>query len=130
MSMNDPLSQALSKIMNAERTTKSKVTIIPTSKTIMKVLELMQQNGYIATIEVFGNEKKSGLTVTLSGTLNECKVIKPRFDVTKQEIEKFEKRFLPARGFGSLIISTSKGVMTHQQAREQGLGGKLLAYVY
>jgi len=46
------------------------------------------------------------------------------------EYEKWEKRFLPAFDFGLLIVSTSQGVMTHKEAREKGIGGRLIAYVY
>jgi len=46
------------------------------------------------------------------------------------EFEKFEKRFLPARGFGILIISTTSGVITHEEAREKNIGGKLIGYIY
>ena len=57
-------------------------------------------------------------------------VIKPRYAVKSDEYEKFEKRYLPAQGMGILIVSTSKGMMTQVQAREQRLGGRLIAYVY
>ena len=66
----------------------------------------------------------------LTGKINRCGVIKPRFSTKVTEMEKWEKRFLPARNFGVLILSTSKGVMAHSDARSQSLGGQLLAYVY
>jgi small subunit ribosomal protein S8 len=50
--------------------------------------------------------------------------------VKRDQYEKWEKRFLPAVGFGILIVSTQKGVMTHATAIEQGMGGRLIAYVY
>ncbi len=46
------------------------------------------------------------------------------------ELEYFEEQFLPAKNFGMLIISTSRGVMSHEQARKLGIGGELLGYVY
>jgi small subunit ribosomal protein S8 len=46
------------------------------------------------------------------------------------ELEKYEARFLPAQNFGVLILSTTEGVVTHTRAKELGIGGKLLAYVY
>ena len=48
----------------------------------------------------------------------------------KEEFEKFEKRFLPAQDFGILILTTNQGVMTHKEAKERKIGGRLLAYVY
>jgi len=64
------------------------------------------------------------------GRINDCGVIKPRFPVKKNEFEKWEKRYLPSPDVGLLVISTSKGVMTHREAKELGIGGVLLAYVY
>ena len=68
--------------------------------------------------------------INLLGNVNACGVIKPRFSLNKSEFQKFEKRYLPANGVGILIISTSQGCMTHEQAREKGIGGKLIAYCY
>jgi len=50
--------------------------------------------------------------------------------VQKGNYEKFEKRYLPAKDFGMIIVSTNQGIMTHIEAKEKGLGGRLLAYVY
>ena len=48
----------------------------------------------------------------------------------KDEFEKFEKRYLPAKNFGILIVTTPEGIMTHNEAKERGIGGRLLAYMY
>ena len=90
----------------------------------------MQDHGYIGSYEVQSAGRGGVLKVNLIGGLNNCGVVKPRFSVTKAEYDKFEKRFLPAKDFGLIIISTSKGIMTLKEAREKGLGGKLLAFVY
>jgi small subunit ribosomal protein S8 len=62
--------------------------------------------------------------------INGCGVIKPRHSVKKDDYEKFEKRFLPAKGFGILIVSTPKGIMTQEGAKKEDSGGKLLAFIY
>ncbi|MDZ4226799.1 MAG: 30S ribosomal protein S8, partial [Candidatus Pacearchaeota archaeon] len=59
-----------------------------------------------------------------------CGVVKPRFPVKLDEFEKFEKRYLPAKNFGIIIVSTSNGIMTHIEAKEKKLGGRLIAYIY
>ena len=59
-----------------------------------------------------------------------CKAIKPRYMVSVSEIEKYEKRYLPAKNFGIIIISTSQGLMTHQTAIDKNIGGSLIAYIY
>jgi small subunit ribosomal protein S8 len=46
------------------------------------------------------------------------------------DLEQWESRYLPAQDFGVLILSTTEGVISHVQARELGVGGKLLAFVY
>jgi len=126
----DPLADALSVIKNAEDIGKPDCTIQPASKLIGKVLKVMKDKGYIGEFE-FIDDGKSGLfKIQLKGRINKCGVIKPRHPVGNREYEKWEKRFLPARNFGSLILTTPKGVMSHSEAREQGLGGQLLAYVY
>jgi small subunit ribosomal protein S8 len=126
----DPLADALSVIKNAEDIGKPECTIQPASKLIGKILKVMKDKGYIGEFE-FIDDGKSGLfKIQLKGRINKCGVIKPRHPVGNREYEKWEKRFLPARNFGSLILTTPKGVMSHSEAREQGLGGQLLAYVY
>ena len=68
--------------------------------------------------------------VQLFGRINECKAVSPRYSVKVSSIEKYEKRFLPSRDLGMLIISTPKGVMTHHDAESENMGGRILAYVY
>jgi len=126
----DPLADALSTIKNAENVGKPECTISPASKLIGSVLEVMKDKEYIGDFE-FIDDGKSGLfKVQLIGKINTCGVIKPRHSVKTSEFEKWEKRFLPARGFGLIILTTSNGVMTHYEARDTGVGGQLLAYVY
>jgi small subunit ribosomal protein S8 len=68
--------------------------------------------------------------VHLNGRINKCGAISPRYSVQLGELEYWEMQFLPSKNFGLLILSTSGGVMSHEQARKQGIGGELLGYVY
>ena len=126
----DPLADALSIIKNAENTGKPECTISPASKLIGSVLKVMKDNGYIGEFELIDDGKSGIFKVQLKGKINKCGVIRPRHAIGKLEFEKWEKRFLPARGFGSLILTTPQGVMTQNEARDAGTGGELLAYVY
>ena len=90
----------------------------------------MQKQGYIGEIKDIDDGKGGMIEVQLLGKINKCGVIKPRYSLTKSEYEKFEKRYLPAKDFGLIFVSTSKGVMTHMEAKKKNLGGKLLAYIY
>ncbi len=126
----DPLADALSVIKNAEDIGKPECTIRPASKLIGSVLKVMKDAGYIGEFELIDDGKSGMFKVELEGKINRCGVIRPRHAVKNVEFEKWEKRFLPARGFGSIILTTPQGVMTHYEARESGTGGELLAYVY
>ena len=130
MVLLDPLANALSVIKNAESSGKHDCTINPASKIIGNVLKVMQDQGYIGEYEFIDNGKAGVLSVKLTGKINKCGIIKPRFAVGKAEFEKWEKRYLPARNFGMLILTTSQGVMSHHDAATKGIGGELLAYVY
>ncbi len=130
MTLNDPLATALSNIYNAEKIGRADCTIQVTSKIIKQVLDVFKAGDYIKGYETIGNPKKPIIKVLLNGNINRCAAIKPRFSVKLEEFEKFEKRFLPASNFGVLILTTSKGVITNQEAKEKKMGGRLLAYVY
>ncbi|MBI2548920.1 30S ribosomal protein S8 [Candidatus Woesearchaeota archaeon] len=128
--LNDPLANALSLIMNAERSGKKECLVKPTSKLIVKVLEVMQNAHLLGEAKTVEDGRGNLLRVNLLGKINQCGAIKPRYPITKQEYVRFEKRFLPAKDFGMLIVTTSGGIMTHYEAKQKGLGGKLLAYAY
>lgn len=130
MTTNDTLSGALSKIMNAERVGKKDCVLKPISNTIKKALDIMKQHEYIGEYQEIADGRGGMLQVHLIGNINNCGSIKPRFSTELGEFEKWEKRFLPARGFGILLITTSKGMMTHEEAKAQGVGGQLVAYCY
>jgi len=126
---HDLLADALSAIKNAERVGK-KETYVKASKLVKNVLEVFKQYGYIKDFEFIDDGRGGLLKILLKGKIIDTNVIKPRHAVKVTEFQKFEKRYLPAREFGILIVSTSKGVMSHKDAIKKHIGGKLLAYVY
>jgi len=128
--LSDPLSNALSSIKNNEHEGIPRAVIKPASSLIKEVLKILQRNSYIGVFEYIENGRGGVFKVDLNGRINECGAIKPRYAVGKNDFEKFEKRYLPAHGFGILIVSTTKGIMTHEEAKQKGAGGRLLAYVY
>jgi small subunit ribosomal protein S8 len=127
---NDPLADALNTIKTHEILGRSKCTIKPASKLIKEVLMILQKNRYIGEFEYIDDGKSGSFTVQLMGRINDCKVIKPRFAVRKDEWAKWEQRYIPGPEFGMLIVSTPHGLMTNKEAREKGIGGRLVAYVY
>ncbi len=128
--LNDTLATALSKIRNYERIGRKDCLVMPASTTIKKVLELLNANGYIGQAELVSDGRGGALKVALLGKINKIGVIKPRFSVDKLGYEKFEKRYLPAKNVGVLLVSTPKGMMTHEDAKQHGHGGRLVAYCY
>ncbi|MCL2607867.1 MAG: 30S ribosomal protein S8 [Methanomassiliicoccaceae archaeon] len=127
---SDPLNDAMSVMKNASSIGKSECKIQPSSKLIGRVLKVMQDHGYISQFEYVEDGRAGQFRVMMKGAINNCGVIKPRYSVKANDLERFEARFLPAQDFGVLIISTTEGVITQARAKELGIGGKLLAYVY
>jgi small subunit ribosomal protein S8 len=128
--MNDTLAIALSAINNYDRTGKKTIVVNPTSKVIERVLIILNEQGFVGSFEKMSEEKGGFLKLNLLGNINKCGVIKPRFAVKIADFEKFEKRYLPAKDVGLLIVSTNKGLMTHYEAFKKKLGGRLIAYCY
>ncbi len=126
----DILANALSSIKNHEEVRKKEVLIEPASSLIGDVLEVMKNEDYIEDFDFIEDGKSGKFRVELKGNINKCGVIKPRFSVRHDEFEKWEKRYLPAAGYGILAVSTSRGVMSHGEAKESGVGGRLIAFVY
>ena len=127
---HDPLNDIINSIKNASRIGKREIEAEPAANLIGRVLKVMQDYNYLKSFEVVDENRGGKLKIVLSNTINNCGVIKPRLPVKKANLDKYEAMYLPAQDFGILILTTTKGVMSHIEAREQGLGGKLLAYVY
>jgi small subunit ribosomal protein S8 len=130
MAGNDPLADALAGVDNAERVGHLSHVVQPASNIIGAVMEVFYDRGYIAGFEYREDGKAGEFEVELSGAINACRAVKPRYSAGTDDFERWEKRFLPARDFGTLIVTTSQGVMSHYDAREAGVGGQIIAYVY
>ena len=128
--LNDPLANALSLMKNAEITGKGECEIKPSSKLIGGILNLLKEKGYINEFEYIDDGKAGVFHVKLKGYINNCGVIKPRYPVKIEDLDKWEARYLPAQHFGLLILTTNKGILSQEEAKKQRIGGKLLAYVY
>lgn len=126
----DTLTNGLITIINNEIRNKRECAISPASKLLGRVLRIMQLNGYIGEFEFIDDGRSGKFKVQLLGRINKCGAIKPRFAVRVDEFENWEKKFLPSRDVGIMVVSTSKGVLSHREAEEKNLGGRLLAFVY
>lgn len=124
---HDIVADALNMMRNAKKAKKEEIVIKKISNVFIEILKIMKQKGAIKKYKI--NTKEKSVEISL-GDLTDCKAIKPRFTVQKKEIEKYERRYLPARNVGTMIVSTNKGLMTHEEAEQEGTGGCLIAYFY
>jgi len=123
----DIVADALNMIKNAKRARNEIVKVKIISNLLIEVLKIMKQQGAIKKYKIDAKEKSLEITI---GVLSECRAIKPRFTVNKDQIEKYRRRYLPSRNLGTIIVSTNKGLMTHKEAQEEKIGGCLIAYFY
>lgn len=128
--LNDSLANTMSLILNNELIGQSECLIKPVSKVIKELLKLMKENGYVGDFKEIGDSRGNYIKLNLIGSINKCNVVKPRYSVKSKDFEKFEKRYLPAKDIGILVVSTPKGIMTHRDAKSKKTGGRLLAYCY
>jgi small subunit ribosomal protein S8 len=126
----DTLSNGLTTLINNEMRNKHECIIHPASKLLGRVLRIMQLNGYIGEFEFVDDGRSGKFKVQLLGRINKCGAVRPRYSVRIEEFKEWEKKILPSREVGTMVISTPKGILSHREAREKHLGGKLLAFVY
>jgi small subunit ribosomal protein S8 len=127
----DPIADMLSRIRNAIAVRKNEVSM-PHSKVKESVARLLQQNGFLSGVEVSDAPIGKTLTITINSDSENAKITeivrlsKPgrRFYTKSKEIPTVK------RGRGLVIVSTSKGMMTGAEAKNQGVGGELICKVY
>lgn len=124
---HDVVADGLNMMKNAKRSGKEVIRIRRISNLFVEVLKIMKQKGAVKKYKIESKEKVIEINL---GEFFECKAIKPRFTVDKEQIEKYRRRYLPSRKMGTLIISTNKGLMTHEEAEAERMGGCLIAFFY
>ncbi|MBD8976722.1 30S ribosomal protein S8 [Veillonella magna] len=132
MVMTDPIADMLTRIRNANAALHETVEI-PSSKMKAAVLEILKEEGFVKSVETVENGKHTNLKVTLKYGSNNEKVITGIKRISKPGLRVYAKKEELPRvlgGLGIAIISTSKGVMSDKQARKEGLGGEVIAYVW
>ncbi|MCK4478632.1 30S ribosomal protein S8 [Candidatus Bathyarchaeota archaeon] len=128
--MVDTIANGMTTLINNEMRLKRECIISPASKLLGRVLRVMQLGGYIGEFEFIDDGITGKFKIQLLGRINKCGAIRPRFPVRSDEFEEWERSFLPSKDIGILVISTSRGVTSHKTAKEEKIGGRLLAFVY
>mmetsp|Transcript_8314 Transcript_8314/g.28302 ORF Transcript_8314/g.28302 Transcript_8314/m.28302 type:complete len:131 (-) Transcript_8314:673-1065(-) len=124
------LADTLKTMSNAEKRGRRQVMLRPCSKVIIKFLQQMMKHGYIGEFEIIDDHRSGKIVVELIGRINKCGVISPRYDVQVGDLEQWVVNLLPSRQFGKIILTTSSGIMDHDEARRRGTGGKILGFFY
>ena len=132
MSMNDPIADMLTRVRNANSAGKLTVSM-PSSKKLVEIARIMQEEGYITGYEVESANPRDILEITLKYGPKKAKTIRGIKRISKPGLRIYAgKDDLPRvlGGLGTAIISTSRGVMTDRDARKQGIGGEVIAYLW
>ena len=81
--------------------------------------------GYVNDFEFVDNHRAGKIVVELNGRINKCGCISPRYDISHRDFERWIEGVLPSRQFGIIVITTSSGIMSLEQARRRQVGGKV-----
>ena len=132
MTMTDPIADMLTRVRNAQSAGKDNVSM-PTSKKLVEVARVMKEEGFIASYDVVDASPRANLVINLKYGPSGEKTMRGIKRVSKPGLRIYAgKEKLPRvhGGLGCAIVSTSKGVMADRDARKQGIGGEVIAYVW
>lgn len=131
MNITDPIADMLTRIRNANAQRHESVDV-PASKLKKSIAEILLDEGYIKSFEEIEDNSQGIIRITLK-YVNKQKVISGLKRISKPGLRVYaNKEELPQvlGGLGIALISTSKGIMTDKKARQEGIGGEVLAYIW
>jgi len=132
MNITDPIADMLTRIRNAN-TSKFKTVDIPASNMKKSIAKILLDEGYVKAVEEIDNETQGIIRITLKYDEKGKRVIAGLKRISKPGLRIYAaKDELPQvlNGLGIAIISTSQGLMTDKDARQKGIGGEVLAYIW
>ncbi len=132
MSQTDPIADMLTMIRNASRVKFEKVDI-PASKIKLEITKILKNEGYIKTFKKISTEGRNFIRIFLKYDGKEKSVIRGINRLSKpgrRLYSGYEEMPRVYNGYGTLIVSTSKGVTTGRKAKEQLVGGELVCGVW
>ena len=132
MNTTDPIADMLTRIRNAN-SKKHKTVDVPASNMKKAIAEILFKEGYIAEYEEISDNTQGVIRITLKYDEKGARVIDGLRRISKPGLRVYaSKEELPQvlNGLGIALISTSKGIKTDREARAEGLGGEVLAYIW
>jgi small subunit ribosomal protein S8 len=132
MQITDPIADLLTRIRNAN-TAKHDTVDIPASKMKKAIVDILLEEGYVKNVQLIDDSKQGIIRVTLKYTQDKQKAITGLKRVSKPGLRIYagvDELPRVLKGLGIAIISTSKGIMTDKKAREQKIGGEVLAFIW
>lgn len=132
MTMTDPIADMLTRIRNANSIKRDTVDI-PASNIKKEIARILLEEGYVKGYDVIEDGKQGIIRVQLKYTKAEQRVITGIKKISKPGMRVYaSKHDVPKvlNGLGISIVSTSKGILTDKQARNEGVGGEVICYVW
>lgn len=132
MSMTDPVADMLTRVRNANSAAKASTTM-PSSTKLVEIARILKQEGYVDDYNVIEATPQNQLEITLKYGPRKEKTITGIRRISKPGLRVYAKKDDLPRvlgGLGVAVISTSKGVMTDRDARKEGVGGEVIAYIW
>jgi small subunit ribosomal protein S8 len=124
------LSNMFTTLYNNESRRKKECVVFPASRFASDILRVIQRHRFIGEFEQVDDGRAGKFRIQLLAKINKCGIITPRYSVKRDGYLGWERQYLPAYSMGILLVSTSKGVMSHHEARVEGIGGVLVGYVF
>ncbi|XP_057796490.1 40S ribosomal protein S15a-5-like [Salvia miltiorrhiza] len=124
------LNDALRTIVNAEKRGFASTELKPISNVVASFLQIMKYRGYIKDFQVHDPHRVGRITVQLQGRVNDCRALTYRQDIKAQYMENYKTRMLPTRQWGYVVVTTPNGVLDHEEAIRQNVGGQVVGYFY
>ena len=132
MSVNDPISDMLTRIRNGGMARKAEV-VMPSTKVIVAIANILKEEGYIDDFEVIEKRPQNALKIALRYSVDKRHSIREIKRISKPGLRIYAgKEAIPRvrSGLGIAIVSTPEGVLTGYEARRRGIGGEVLCTVF
>ncbi|MEK9541112.1 MAG: 30S ribosomal protein S8 [Gammaproteobacteria bacterium] len=131
MSMQDPISDMIARVKNAQSRGHKEV-LLDSSKIKLGICKVLESEGYIKKVELVGEQPKQEIKITLK-YFEDLPVIKEFDRASKPGLRKYFSfdQIPPVKGgLGTAIMTTSKGIITSDQAKKEKVGGELICTVF